>query len=45
MVVPQVPSVEMDWEALEVEEVFEVVVVLAFVDEVVLVDVQFPEAG
>jgi len=45
LVVPQVPSVEMGLEAVEVEEVFEEVVVLAFVDEVVVLEVQLPDAG
>jgi len=53
-VVPQLPSVDIAWEAVEVEEVLEVVVFVelevTFVEvvdftEVVLVDVQFPEAG
>jgi hypothetical protein len=54
IVVPHVPSVEMAWEAVEVEDVFEEVVVVelevTFVEvvdftDVVLDDVQFPEAG
>ena len=62
IVVPHEPSVDIAWEAVEVEEVLEVVVfdvldVVTFVElevtfvevvdftEVVLVDVQFPEAG
>jgi len=54
IVVPHVPSVEMACDAVEVEDVLEVVVFVelevTFVEvvdftEVVLVDVQFPEAG